>query len=59
MIKLVKKLHSLHELGFVHGDLKLKNIVVKFPENNSADIEVRLIDFSTCYQNGEEIEKIQ
>ena len=41
MIALIKRIRFLHELGYVHNDIKLENILVgkKDPEN------IYLIDF--------------
>ena len=38
---MVARLHELHNLGFVHSDLKPKNIVL----NDTRPIKVALIDF--------------
>ena len=45
--------YALHELGFVHGDLKLENLVLMWPEDKYFDYKVRLIDLDSCCRIGE------
>lgn len=45
----IERLRKLHELGFVHNDIKLENILVGHKESNL----IHLIDFGLAspYQN--------
>ena len=50
---IIDVMHALHELGFVHCDPKLENIVLMWPEDKYFDYKVRLIDLDSCCRIGE------
>ena len=45
--------YALHELGFVHGDFKLENLVLMWPEDKYTLYKVRLIDLDSCCRKGQ------
>ena len=50
---IIDVMHALHELGFVHCDPKLENIVLMWPEDKYTNYKVRFIDLDSCCRNGE------
>lgn len=52
--KVADGLQSLHQMGFVHADIKPNNILV-----NAADYEVRIIDFGQSCRIGAIKERVQ
>jgi serine/threonine protein kinase len=45
-LEILKGLHYLHELGLVHGDLKLENVGM------TKDRKIKLLDFGYCHRKG-------
>ena len=61
-LQLLDRIETLHSIGYLHGDIKLENMVYGGPVGSPHYNRVYLIDFGLCSKyllnNGKHIEKV-